>query len=96
MEKSRKLSLSAEICHSFKYSKSYRAFLALIDVLKDEGFIVDYNLTRINGLKGELEVYVNKDGQLVNVFSKKETSNWLDDKNISETIEKIKHLTENP
>jgi hypothetical protein len=94
MERSKKLSLSAEICHTFKYAKSYRAFLALIDVLKDEGFIVYYNLIRMNGLKGELEVYVNKDGQLVNVFSKKETSNWLDDKNISETIQKIKNLIE--
>ena len=92
MDRSKKLSLSAEICHNLKYSKSYRAFLALIDVLKDEGYMVDYNLTRKNGLKGELEVHVIKNGQMFNVFSKKESSNWLDDKNISETIEKIKHL----
>jgi hypothetical protein len=61
-------------------------------VLIDEGFYVKYDLTRINGGKGELEIYVTKDGLKYNVFSKKETSDWLDDKHIQETISKIKQV----
>lgn len=89
-----RLKLKAEICYSWEPRKYYRAFLALVDMLQDEGYYVTYELTRIIGGNGELEVFLQTNGEALNVFSKLKTGEWLDDHNIKLVISKIKEVVQ--
>jgi hypothetical protein len=65
--------------------------MALVDALKKENYEVTYTCNKVKK-SGSLEVYLEKNGKKVLIFSKIQSGYWLDDDQVANTVEFIQNL----
>ena len=85
------IKLIADLCHNWGFASYQSAFLALVDALKLEKYLVTYTVNKVK-VSGSLEVYVDDNGNKTKVFSKLDKKTFLDANAIKATVEEIKGM----
>ena len=88
---SKTIKLVADLCHNWAFTSYQNAFLALVEALKLEKYVVTYTVNKVK-VSGALEVYVDNNGTKTKVFSKIDSKSFLDTNSIKATVDKIKGM----